>query len=136
MSLWVINIKRLRINNPREMMMRDYTYLEGARFSVINIFRSQRFDVDRLDINWVNEEKPEFVRGLRVVDHQEGETYMTHAEDADNLIFSLAYVSNKSEAEDGTRRFDEYLAAAVTSKNYLVTDSKKKESEVSESVLH
>ena len=116
--------------------MRNYTYLEGVRFSVINIFRSQRFDVDRLDINWVNEERPKFVRGLRVVDHQEGETYVTDAEDADNLMFSLAYVSNKSEAEDGTRLFDEYLTTAVISKNYLVTDSKKKESKKIESVLH
>ena len=29
--------------------MRDYTYLGGSRFSINNIFRSLRFDVDRLD---------------------------------------------------------------------------------------
>ena len=39
-----------------------------------------------MDANWVDEEKPEFVRGLRIVDHQEGETYTVHSEDADNLI--------------------------------------------------
>ena len=44
--------------------MRDYTYLGGARFTINNIFRSLRFDVDRLDLSWVEGEKPEFTRGL------------------------------------------------------------------------
>ena len=109
--------------------MRDYTYFAGTRFSVNNIFRSQRFDVDRLDINWADDEKPEFIRGLRIVDHQEGETYTVHSEDADNLMYSLSYVSNKSTSEDGLKKFDEYLAAATASKDYLVTTIKKKSEE-------
>ena len=106
--------------------MRDYTYFSGTRFSVNNIFRSQRFDVDRLDINWADDEKPEFVRGLRIVDHLESETYTVHSQDADDLMYSLAFVNNKSSSEDGVIKFDEYLAAATASKNYLVTAIKKK----------
>lgn len=109
--------------------MRDYTYFAGARFSVNNIFRSQRFDVDRLDINWVDEEKPDFVRGLRIIDHQDGETYTVHSEDADDLMYSLAYVSNKCSSEDGVNKFDEYLAAATASKDYLILAIKKKSEE-------
>ena len=49
--------------------MRDYTYIDGNRFNINNHFRSLRFDIDRLDINWMNaEKKPDFVRGYRVVD--------------------------------------------------------------------
>ena len=115
--------------------MRDYTYIAGVRFTVINIFRSQRFDVDRLDINWVDEEKPEFVRGLRIVDHNEGETYMVHDQDADNLMFSMSYVNIKSTPENAVQKFDEYLAQATTDKEYLVTALKKSPEQVEE-VLH
>jgi len=73
-----------------------------------------------LDINWTDNEKLEFVRGLRIIDHQEGETYSVHSEDVDNLIYSLAYVSNKNTSEDGEKKFDEYLAEATFSKDYLV----------------
>jgi len=51
--------------------MRDYTYLNGTRFSINNLFRSLRFDIDRLDMSWVDSEKPEFSRGLRIVDNVE-----------------------------------------------------------------
>ena len=130
MSLEVINIgSQLRNGFLNGGDMRDYTYIAGNRFGINNIFRSQRFDVDRLDINWTDDEKPEFVRGLRIVDHQEGETYTVHSEDADNLMYSLAYVSNKSKLEDGVKPFDEYLAAATSSKDYLVTEIKKKSEE-------
>ena len=54
--------------------MRDYTYIEGYRFTIWNIYRSKRFDVDRLDINFADKDMPEFVRGLRIVDHLENET--------------------------------------------------------------
>jgi hypothetical protein len=126
MSLKVINIEsQLRNGFLNGGDMRDYTYIAGNRFGINNIFRSQRFDVDRLDINWTDDEKPEFVRELRIIDHQEGETYTVHSEDADNLMYSLAYVSNKSKLEDGVKPFDEYLAAATSSKDYLVTEIKK-----------
>lgn len=115
--------------------MRDYTYFTGTRFTVNNIFRSQRFDVDRLDANWVDEEKPEFVRGLRIIDHQEGETYTVHSEDADNLIYSLAYISNKSSPEDGFKRFDQYLSAATSQKQYLIGGLKLDQAEL-ETLIH
>ena len=38
--------------------MRDYTYLGGARFTINNLFRSLRFDIDRLDMSWVDEPNP------------------------------------------------------------------------------
>jgi len=72
------------------------------------------------------EKKPDFVRGYRVVDHQEGETYKLHAEDADNLLFSLAYIFNKEEYADFSNKVDIFLTEAVSSKNYLFAEFKLK----------
>lgn len=105
--------------------MRDYTYFVGARFSVVNIFRSQRFNIDRLDISWVDDEMPEFVRGLRIVDFNEGETYTLHDKDADNLMYSFAYIYSKSANEKFIEMVDEYLITAIGSKEYLITEDKK-----------
>jgi hypothetical protein len=120
--------------------MRDYTYLNGARFTVNNLFRSLRFDIDRLDMSWVNGEKPDFVRGLRVVDSDLGNTVTVEGEDADNLIYSLTLIFSKEESADAFRAaIDAYLAAALESKQYLLTAQKKDpegKPEVSESVLH
>lgn len=116
--------------------MRDYTYLEGGRFFISNIYRSQRFDVDRLDLNWVDEEKPEFVRGFRLVDHQEVKTVTVHGEDADNLIFSMTYISSTVK-NASFLDFDAYLVASVENSNYLITSHaiNKKDAELEE-VLH
>ena len=62
--------------------MRDYTYVDGARFSINNLYRSLRFDVDRLDMSWVDGEKPAFTRGLRIVDNDEMNTVRLDGEDA------------------------------------------------------
>ena len=109
--------------------MRDYTYFVGARFSVVNIFRSQRFNIDRLDISWVDDEMPEFVRGLRIVDFSEGETYTLHDKDADNLMYSFAYIYSKSPNEKFIETVDDYLITAIGSKEYLITEDKKKPKE-------
>jgi hypothetical protein len=120
--------------------MRDYTYLDGARFTINNIFRSLRFDVDRLDMSWVEGEKPQFTRGLRVVDSDEGNTVTVDGEDADNLIYSLAFIYGKQDGMDAFRAaMDEYLQVALATKQYLVSSQKKDPQgkvEVSESVLH
>ena len=116
--------------------MRDYTYLEGGRFFISNIYRSQRFDIDRLDLNWVDEEKPDFVRGFRVVDHQEVKTVTVHGEEADNLIFSMTFIS--STIKDASYiDFDAYLVVSIDNHNYLITSHaiKKKDAELEE-VLH
>lgn len=106
--------------------MRDYTYIDGARFTVANLFRSLRFDIDRLDMSWVSDEKPKFSRGLRIVDNDEGATVTVDGEDGDNLIYSLTYIFSK---EDGAEAFraaiDEYLKVALETKEYLVTSQKK-----------
>jgi hypothetical protein len=99
--------------------MRDYTYIEGYRFIILNIYRSKRFDVDRLDIHFADKDKPEFVRGLRVVDHNESETYLVHGEDADNLSYSLCFLHHEN-ADNKPDYFDEYLIQATTNKDYLV----------------
>ena len=99
--------------------MRDYTYIEGYRFIILNIYRSKRFDVDRLDINFADKDKPEFVRGLRVVDHNESETYLVHGEDADNLSYSLCFLHHEN-TENKPDYFDEYLIQATSNKEYLV----------------
>ena len=120
--------------------MRDYTYLNGARFTISNLFRSQRFDIDRLDMSWVDGEKPAFTRGLRIVDQEEVNTITVDGEDGDNLIYSLTLIFSK---EDGLEAFrvatDAYLKVALETKEFLVTSQKKDpqgKSEVVESVLH
>ncbi|NBV81534.1 MAG: hypothetical protein EBR64_07530 [Burkholderiaceae bacterium] len=72
--------------------MRDYTYIEGYRFIIWNIYRSKRFDVDRLDINFADKDMPEFVRGLRIVDHLENESYTVHGEDATACALSITAI--------------------------------------------
>ena len=120
--------------------MRDYTYLNGARFTISNLFRSQRFDIDRLDMSWVDGEKPAFTRGLRIVDQEEVNTITVDGEDGDNLIYSLTLIFSK---EDGLEAFrvatDAYLKVALETKEFLVTSQKKDpqgKPEVVESVLH
>ena len=106
--------------------MRDYTYLGGARFSIANLFRSLRFDIDRLDMSWVDGEKPAFIRGLRIVDNDEVNTITVEGEDADNLIYSLTYIFSKEDGADNFRSAtDEYLITALETKDFLITDHKK-----------
>jgi len=120
--------------------MRDYTNLGGARFTVNNLFRSLRFDIDRLDMSWVDGEKPAFSRGLRVVDSDEGNTVTVDGEDADNLIYSLTYIFSKEDGVDNFRAAtDEYLKVALETKEFLVTSQKKDpegKPEVAEAVIH
>ena len=120
--------------------MRDYTYLGGARFTVNNLFRSLRFDIDRLDMSWVDGEKPEFTRGFRIVDHDETNTVTLDGQDADNLVFSLALVFNKEDGFDAFRvATDQYLKVALATKEYLITAQKKDpegKSEITEAVVH
>jgi len=120
--------------------MRDYTYLSGARFTVNNIFRSLRFGIDRLDLSWVEGDKPAFTRGLRVVDHEDSITVTVDGEDADNVIFSLAYIFGKQDGFEAFRTaMDEYLKVAMATKQYLITGQKKDpegKPEASEAVIH
>jgi len=120
--------------------MRDYTYLGGARFSINNLFRSLRFDIDRLDMSWVDGEKPEFTRGLRVVDSDNSNTVTVDGEDADNLIYSLTYLFSKEDNHEAFRAAtDAYLIVALDTKEFLVSKQKKDPAgkpEVSEAVIH
>lgn len=120
--------------------MRDYTYINGARFSINNLFRSLRFDIDRLDMSWVDGEKPSFSRGLRVVDNDASNTITVDGEDADNLIYSLTYIFSKEDGHDAFRgATDAYLLIALETNEYLVSKQKKNsegKTEASESVIH
>jgi hypothetical protein len=91
----------MAINHLIGGLMRNYTYLGGARFTVNNLFRSLRFDIDRLDMSWVDGEKPEFTRGLRIVDNDESNTLTVDGEDGDNLIYSLTYIFSKEDGVPG-----------------------------------
>jgi hypothetical protein len=116
--------------------MRDYTYFEGGRFLITNIYRSQRFDVDRLDLNWVDEEKPEFIRGFRVIDHHEGQIAQVHGEDADNLIYSMSFITSTVKGASFSD-FDTYLLECISSKEYLVSDHPiNKKEPVMDEVVH
>ena len=99
--------------------MRDYTYIEGYRFSIWNVYRSKRFDVDRLDINFADKDKPDFVRGFRVVDHRESESYLVNGDDADNLSYSMCFLSHENK-DDRPDYFDAYLDLSIAKKEYLV----------------
>ena len=120
--------------------MRDYTYLGGARFSINNLFRSLRFDIDRLDMSWVDGEKPEFSRGLRIVDHDAGNTITVDGLEGDNLIYSLTYLFSKEDGHEAFRNAtDTYLTVALDTKEYLVSAQKKDpegKPEVAEAVIH
>ena len=119
--------------------MPDYTYFNGARFAIGNIFRSLRFDVDRLDLNWVEGEKPTFTRGLRIVDHEDGNTVTVDGEDGDNLIYSIGYIFTKEDLENFKNRVDEYLLTALSSREYLVSKQRKDAEtgiKTEEAVLH
>jgi hypothetical protein len=120
--------------------MRDYTFLGGARFTINNIYRSLRFDIDRLDMAWVDGEKPEFTRGLRVVDDDNNNIVTVDGEDADNLVYSLAYLFTKEDNHEAFRiATDAYLVVALETKEFLVSKQKKDPAgkpKVAEAVIH
>jgi hypothetical protein len=120
--------------------MRNYSYINGIRFAVVNLFRSLRFDIDRLDLNWADDTKPEFVRGLRIVDTDESNTVTVHGEDADNLMYSLSFIYTREVNADTFRAaIDAYLIVALETKDYLVLNQKKDpegKPEVVEAVIH
>ena len=106
--------------------MRNYSFINGTRFAVVNLFRSLRFDIDRLDLSWVDDSKPDFVRGLRIVDSEESNTVTVQGEDADNLMYSLSYIYCREDTADAFRAaIDAYLTIALESKEYLVSNQKK-----------
>jgi hypothetical protein len=120
--------------------MHNYTYIDGTRFSVANLFRSLRFDIDRLDMSWVSDQRSTFSRGFRIVDNDEGNTVTVDGEDADNLIYSLTYIYCKEDnSEDFRLAVDNFLKVALEEKDYLVSNQQKKSEEavhVTEPLLH
>ena len=100
-------------------MLRNYCYIEGSRFKINNIYRSIRFDVDRLDINIADGSKQNFFRGFRIVDYDLHNTTLVHGEKADDLLFSMSYILCHNEKDD-SRLYDQFLMGAVASDNYLI----------------
>jgi hypothetical protein len=131
---------KVDISNLKGAIMRDYTYLGGARFSINNLFRSLRFDIDRLDMSWVEGEMPEFSRGLRIMDNDTGNSATVDGEEADNLIYSLTYIFGKEDGQEAFRNaIDAYLTVALDTKQYLVSAQKKDpdgKPEVDDAVIH
>jgi len=114
-------------------VMRDYTYVGGYRFLISNIYRSKRFDIDKLDINFADKERPDFVRGYRIVDHNESETYTVHGSDADDLCYSLCFIHNSTQ-DYPPDQFDNYLTQAISKKGYLVHEIMGDEKSAEEAV--
>lgn len=106
--------------------MRDFTYIEGYRFSIFNLYRSRRFDIDRLDINYADKDKPKFVRGFRIKDHLTDISCTVDGMDADNLAYSLCYIHN-SNKEDRPDQFDDYLIQAMQKSEFLIHEIFKDE---------
>ena len=108
--------------------MRNYTAIERNRYEIFNIFRSQRFDVDRLDLSIIRgDECPEMARGFRIIDHEADEVHLINGSEADFLIFSLAYINSVNDGEY-IYKFDEYLLQALETDIYLVTKQVSEES--------
>ena len=107
--------------------MRNYTSIERNRYEIFNIFRSQRFDVDRLDLSIVRgDEYPDMARGFRIVDHETDEVHLVSGSEADYLIFSLAYIHSVNDGEY-MYKFDEYLLQALETDIYLITKQASEE---------
>jgi hypothetical protein len=91
-------------------------------------------------MSWVDAEKPEFSRGLRIVDNDINNTVTVDGEDADNLIYSLTYIFSKEDGHEAFRNAtDAYLTVALETKEFLVSKQKKNpegKSEVVEAVIH
>jgi hypothetical protein len=91
-------------------------------------------------MSWVDGDKPEFCRGLRVVDNDEVNTVTVDGEDGDNLIYSLTYIFSKEDGADNFRAAtDEYFKVSLETKEFLVTSQKKDpegKSEVVEALIH
>ena len=115
--------------------MRDYTYLDNGRFWITNIYRTKRFDIDRLDINWItNQDNRDFVRGFRMIDHDENKKVLVHGTDADHLIFSMAYINNQEDSSE--KDFEAYILKCLETKKYLVLDHQQPEEVIKEEVFH
>lgn len=115
--------------------MRDYTYLDNGRFVITNIYRTKRFDIDRLDINWItNHENRDFVRGYRMVDHDENTKILVHGSDADDLIFSMAHINNQEDSSE--KDFEKYFLQCLEKKEYLFLEHQPSTEVVIEEVLH
>ena len=107
--------------------MRNYTSIDRNRFQVFNIFRSLRFDIDRLDLDVIRvKEVPDMARGFRVTDHDSDEFYLVSGQSADDLIFSLAYIHSNNTG-DYMYKFDEYLSQAIQTDVYLITNQESKD---------
>jgi hypothetical protein len=91
-------------------------------------------------MGWIDGEKPDFTRGLRIRDNDENATITVDGEDADNLIYSLTYIFCKEEGADAFRAaIDNYLLVALETKEYLTSKQKKSpegKPEATESVIH
>jgi hypothetical protein len=101
--------------------MHDYTYLDNGRFWINNIFRTKRFDVDRLDINWSsNDQNRDFVRGFRIIDHDSNLKVLVHGSDADDLIFSMAHIHNQENSTE--KDFEDFILRCIETKKYLILE--------------
>ena len=101
--------------------MRDYTSIDRNRYQIVNIFRSKRFDIDRLDLDIVRgEDVPDMARGFRIVDHETDDIHLVNGPDADYLIFSLAHIHCVNDGEY-MYKFDQYLIRAIETDVYLIT---------------
>jgi hypothetical protein len=117
------------------MKMRDYTYLDNGRFWIANIYRTKRFDIDRLDINWSsNDQNHDFVRGFRIVDHDENVRVLVHGSDADDLIFSMQHINQRETSSE--KDFEEYILKCLETRKYLVLEHAKPAAQIREEVLH
>ena len=74
--------------------MNEYTVMNGNTYEISNIYRSQRFDIDRMDISSIADKKPKFIRGYRIIDHSTNGVLTIHGEHADEFCYSLAWLEN------------------------------------------
>jgi hypothetical protein len=71
--------------------------LYGHIYTAGEIYKSSRYLIERVELfRWTdNSESPPMTRGFRVVNLKTGITNVYHKELADQLIYSLSYLSSK-----------------------------------------
>ena len=98
--------------------------LQDCSYSVSNIYKSELYSVDRLDISRPGLKKPPFIRGMRIVDLGGDVMMVVDGVEADRLIYSFALIRNEIGKTSNQQAFDDYLLAAFLTEEFLVTEQK------------
>ena len=101
--------------------------LQDCAYSVSNIYKSELYSVDRLDITRPGLKNPPFIRGMRIVDLGGDVMMVIDGVEADRLVYSFAIIRSEISPASSQQRLDDYLLAAFLTEEFLVTEQKDAE---------